>query len=232
MCINKSLKEKKLFDFNITETLMLLPGILIGLTFHEFSHAFVSDKLGDPTPRSQGRLTLFPLKHIDIIGFIMLLLFRFGWAKPVQINPMYYKKPRRDEILVSVAGVTMNLIIAIVCTGLLKIYFVSGVISFMNQTVYETVTLIIFYIIYINLILCLFNLIPIPPLDGFHILINLLPIRHTKVVYFLEQYGMFIVLGLIFIPSLLNLPSMLDYTLIPALDGVQKLLFWIFAIPL
>ena len=99
-------------DLILTKILML-PGIIIGLSFHEFAHAWVSDKLGDPTPRRQGRVTINPLAHIDWIGFLALLLVGFGWGKPVQIDPGYYKNRRRDEFLVSIAGVTMNLILAV-----------------------------------------------------------------------------------------------------------------------
>ena len=93
---------------SLLDKLLLLPAIIIGLSVHEFAHAFVSDRLGDPLPRAQGRVTLNPLRHIDPIGFVMLLLCGFGWGVPVQIDPRYYKKRRRDEALVAVAGVTMN----------------------------------------------------------------------------------------------------------------------------
>ena len=97
----------------ILTKLLMLPGIIIGLSFHEFAHAWMSDKLGDPTPRRQGRVTINPMAHIDPIGFLALLLVGFGWGKPVQIDPGYYKHRRRDEFLVGIAGVTMNLLLAI-----------------------------------------------------------------------------------------------------------------------
>ena len=95
------------------ETLIMLPGIVIGLTFHEAAHGYVSYWLGDPTPKLQGRLSLNPARHIDPIGFVALLIAGFGWGEPVQINPAYYKHRRRDEFLVSIAGVTMNFLIAL-----------------------------------------------------------------------------------------------------------------------
>ena len=98
----------------IITKLLTLPGIILGLSFHEFAHAWMSNKLGDPTPKRQGRLTINPLAHIDWIGFLCLLLVGFGWGKPVEIDPRYYKHRRRDEFLVAIAGVTMNLILAIV----------------------------------------------------------------------------------------------------------------------
>ena len=146
----------------------MLPGIIIGLSFHEFAHAWVSDRLGDPTPRRQGRVTINPLAHIDWIGFIMLLLVGFGWGKPVQIDPSYYKNRRRDEFLVGIAGVTMNLILAVLFSlpakAMIKAF--SGVaVSDLIHSIY----LILFYTVMINLVLMIFNLIPCPPLDGWGI---------------------------------------------------------------
>ena len=109
----------------IMTKLLMLPGIIMALSFHEFAHAWVSDKLGDPTPRRQGRVTLNPLAHIDWIGFLTLVLVGFGWGKPVQIDPSYYKNRRRDEFFVAIAGVTMNLILAVIQMGLSAV-LVSG----------------------------------------------------------------------------------------------------------
>ncbi len=184
----------------VVQKLLILPGLLIGLSFHEFAHGYVSDRLGDPTPRAQGRLSLSPLHHIDPLGFLMLMVAGFGWAKPVQIDLRFYKKPRRDEILVSLAGVTMNLFIALLFAMLTKILFVAGVFDMMSSNVAQVVFELLYYTIQINIVLLIFNLIPIPPLDGFHVLVNIFPIRHTKPVYFLEQYGMYILIGLILLP--------------------------------
>ena len=97
----------------LIEKLLMLPGIIIGITFHEAGHAFASYKLGDPTPKAQGRLSLNPAAHIDPLGFIFLFVAGFGWGRPVQINPMYYKNKRRDEFIVSIAGVTVNLVLMV-----------------------------------------------------------------------------------------------------------------------
>ncbi|MEG0156762.1 MAG: site-2 protease family protein [Anaerovoracaceae bacterium] len=99
----------------------ILPGVIIGLSFHEFAHAFVAYKLGDSTPKLQGRVTINPMAHVDPVGLLALFFVGFGWGNPVEINPRNFNKPRRDEILVSLAGVTMNLILAIVFTIILKI---------------------------------------------------------------------------------------------------------------
>ena len=110
----------------IMHTLMILPGIIIGLSFHEFAHAFVAYKLGDSTPKLQGRVTLSPLAHIDPIGMIALVFIGFGWGIPVQINRRNFKKPRRDEFLVAIAGVTTNLILATIFMGLARLLLVFG----------------------------------------------------------------------------------------------------------
>lgn len=178
-----------MFGRSLVEILIGIPGIIIGLAFHEFAHAFVSDRLGDPTPRNQGRLTISPLPHIDPIGFLMILLLGFGWAKPVQINTRFYKKPRRDEILVSLAGPFTNLLIAFVFGFLTKVLLHS--ISFvpMSEKTFSIIYLMFDYVIWINIILFLFNLIPLPPLDGFHVLTNIIPLKYYKLTNFLYKYS-------------------------------------------
>lgn len=152
----------------VMEKVYLLPGILVGLAFHEFAHAYAADRLGDPTPRGQGRVTINPAAHIDPIGLVSLLLLGFGWGVPVQVNPRNFKHGRRDEIIVSLAGVTMNLLLAIVFTLLLKGVVVAfGYTSVGLVGVVETVLL---EVVVINLVLMIFNLMPIPPLDGFNLI--------------------------------------------------------------
>ena len=173
----------------------MLPGIILGLSFHEFAHAWVSDKLGDPTPRRQGRVTINPRAHIDWIGFLALLLVGFGWGKPVQIDPSYYKNKRRDEFLVSIAGVTMNLILAIIISIPAKLMiktFTAGASDLMYN-----VYLILFYAVTINLVLMIFNLIPCPPLDGWGIITQLFGLDKYDWWYKVYQYGTWILLALI-----------------------------------
>lgn len=175
-----------MIDFLI-DKLLILPGILIGLSVHEFAHSYVAYKLGDDSQRYQGRLTLDPLKHIDPMGFIFLLLAGFGWAKPVMINSRAFKKPRRDDSLVSVAGPMMNLITAVIFTVVLGIvYYVAFSTGVINNQAMEILIQIIQNVMIINLSLMAFNLIPIPPLDGHHIFGN---IFGAKVWNFYYKYA-------------------------------------------
>lgn len=153
---------------NLTITLMMLPGILLAISVHEFSHALAAVKLGDNTPIIQGRLTVNPLKHIDPFGFFSLLFFGFGWAKPVMINSRNFKNPRRDDTIVSFAGPLSNFITAVIFAYIIAIFqfFLPTLFTFTTRMVLE-------FTVYFNLILMVFNLIPIPPLDGHHILGNI-----------------------------------------------------------
>ncbi len=146
--------------------LLILPGILLGISIHEFSHGYAAVKMGDNTPLMQGRITLNPLKHIDPMGFICLLMFGFGWARPVMINARNFKNPRRDDAIVSLAGPLANFAVALSFVGLMKLTDMFMPYTLTTQVIWQvlqsTVT--------INLVLMIFNLIPIPPLDGHHIL--------------------------------------------------------------
>lgn len=183
---------------DVLTKVLMLPGIVIALSFHEFAHAWMSDKLGDPTPRRQGRLTLNPLAHIDWIGFATLLIIGFGWGQPVQIDASYYKNKRRDEFLVGIAGVTMNLILAVIFSipvRLMRSYFMSG--SGASAMMLQNVFLILLYAVMINLVLMIFNLIPCPPLDGFGILTQIFKLDKYDWWYPLYQKGTIILLILI-----------------------------------
>ena len=189
----------------IMEKLMVLPGILIGLSFHEFGHAWMSTKLGDPTPKLQGRVTINPLAHIDPVGMVCLLFCGFGWGIPVQINPSYYKHRRRDEILVGFAGVTMNLILAIVFSLLVR------VVGMMYETLhFEAATIlsqIFVNVVMINVVLMVFNLLPVPPLDGFGIVTNLF---HLEKYSWYQQYYQWVYFILIFLVLLGVVSAMLS----------------------
>lgn len=171
--------------------LLSAPAILFGLTIHEFSHGYVAWRLGDPTARLQGRLTLNPLKHLDPIGTIALFLFRFGWAKPVPIDPTYFRHPTRDLAISALAGPAANLLTAIVAGGIVRLLALLGVSGFW--------WLLANYFVIFNLILCFFNLIPIPPLDGSRLVYHLLPSHLAEGYARLERYGFIILIGIIFL---------------------------------
>lgn len=170
--------------------------VAIALTVHEFAHAKVADWAGDPTPRKQGRVTLNPLAHYDPVGTTLFLLFGIGWGKPVQIDSRYFRHPRRDEVLVSLGGALANLVTALLFGLLLRF----GVVP----RPYAELAL---FIVLLNLVLALFNLIPLYPLDGSHVLVGLLPWRAAqRVALFYARYHLIPLVVLFAAISVLNLP--------------------------
>ena len=173
---------------NWQNILFSLPGIIIGLSIHEYCHALAAYKLGDHTARDQGRLSFNPLKHIDLIGFLFIIFAGFGWAKPVQFNPENLRRPRRDKAIIAAAGPLSNLVLALIFIGLIKAWLVflttsasSNKVDLIFSIFYSKVFIgfitIIFQAATINLGLFIFNLIPIPPLDGSHIVFSGLNLR-------------------------------------------------------
>ncbi|RHW63235.1 site-2 protease family protein [Clostridium botulinum] len=188
-------------NYRILSKILIIPAILVGLTVHEFAHAYVADKLGDKTPKFQGRLTLNPFSHIDIIGFVMILLIGFGWAKPVQINPSALKRGYKDEIKVSVAGVTANVITAFLFALLTAFLLKLNLVNFGDITsLGGIIGLILNYIVRINCMLAIFNLMPIPGLDGFDILRDLWPKTFYKISDVIYRYQMIILLIFVVTP--------------------------------
>ena len=175
----------------ITNFLYLIPPILFALTIHEFSHGYVADRLGDPTPRLNGRLTLNPLSHLDPIGTLMLFLVHFGWAKPVPVDPRNLANPKNDMLWIALAGPLSNMLAALGFGLIIRTLNLSpirgaGIIEFM-----------LIYSVIINIGLAIFNLIPIPPLDGSKILMSILPPELAYKYARVERYGGMILLGLI-----------------------------------
>lgn len=180
----------------------ILPVMLLSLTLHEWGHAFAAHKCGDDTARNLGRMTLNPLKHIDVFGFLALMIVGFGWAKPVPVNPRNYRNYKKGEAIVSLAGVTMNLLLAIV----FSIAFVPLYRLYIESVIYGTgqypwlenglLIQIIEYGVSLNIVLMLFNLLPVYPLDGYHIFELLFARRlPMKVFLFLRRYGQYILIG-------------------------------------
>ena len=189
----------------------LLPGIIIGLTCHEYAHGWVANYLGDGTARYNGRLTLNPVAHLDPIGFLMLFFAGFGWAKPVPVNPYNLQvNMKQGMLLVALAGPATNVFIALVATVLLGVFGGLG-LPFLNNFLSVA--------IYINLVLAIFNLIPIPPLDGSRILAGLLPGENAWLDH-LEQYGFIILIVLVFSGVLRYI---FDYLISPAANTFLNL---------
>ncbi len=179
--------------------------IVIGFSLHEYAHALSAYKLGDPTPKAMGRLTINPFKHIDAYGLIGFLVVGFGWAKPVEVNPLNFKKYRRDMFLVSIAGVLTNLVLAFVFSGLFYFfyYFVAkvdstGAVYYSNDLLY-LIHYFLQYSIVLNVALFCFNLIPIYPLDGFNAIKSLFRLNN-KFLNFMYRWGNLILIVIIITP--------------------------------
>jgi Zn-dependent protease len=183
-------------------SIMLVPG-LFAITFHEVAHGFVAEKFGDPTARMLGRLSLNPLKHLDIIGTIALLVFGFGWAKPVPVNFGNLRQPKRDMIWVALAGPGANLLLALISALLLRGLLLLGSVTTEVRIeaiapVLNPVLLMVYFSLYINVLLGVFNLLPIPPFDGGRVMVGLLPARQGEWLSRFEPFGFIIILLLIF----------------------------------
>lgn len=171
--------------------------LIIVLPFHEFAHAFVADKSGDFTPRINGRYTLNPLAHFDILGLIMFVLAGFGWAKPVPVNPANFKHYKLDSFLVAIAGVFTNYLTAFIFFPLafLSIYIPEfGLFTTVLQTT-------LYYVVWLSLVFCVFNLIPIFPLDGFRVVDSFVK-RRNKFYYNYKTYGIYVLYALVFMSFL------------------------------
>lgn len=176
-------------NISLDQMLLRIPAILIGFTVHEFMHAYVADKLGDPTPRNHGRLTLNPIVHIDWIGFILLMIAGFGWAKPVVTNPRNYKNYKKGRILVSMAGPLSNLALAVI--GFVAMYFSRS--FFMNNLFWYE---LVFTFTWINVVLFSFNMLPVPPLDGFTLVEMFVKPKHHQKIAGIRNYGLFVIVAL------------------------------------
>ena len=202
-----------------------MPGVIIAITFHEFAHAFAADKLGDDTPRRQGRLTLNPLSHIDPVGFLMLIFVHFGWGKPVEINPTNFNRKRSmtaQEAIVALAGPVMNILVAIILTVIL-FSVVTFAPAFIISTAGSLIVLALQMAVAVNVGLGVFNLVPLPPLDGSKILIHFLPYKARN--WFMDKRQIFYI---VFVA--LWVTSLISYIISPVISVVSNGIYALVAV--
>lgn len=193
-------------DFFLKLSVMLVPGML-AIVCHEVSHGYVAWRYGDPTAKMMGRLTLNPLKHIDIFGTLMIFFVGIGWAKPVPVVTQNLRNPKRDMIWVAVAGPVTNILLATISALLMR-----ALVSFVNPAatgsplsmLLEPLVMMLAFSVYINLLLAIFNMIPVPPLDGGRVLVGLLPYRQASALARIEPYGMIIIIVLVFFTNVFS----------------------------
>ncbi|WEK53072.1 MAG: site-2 protease family protein [Candidatus Cohnella colombiensis] len=218
------------FWFPIEHLAIIVLVMLVAFTVHEFAHAWTAWKFGDDTAYREGRVTLNPMVHLDWIGMICLLLAGFGWAKPVPVRRSRFKKPRLMNILVTAAGPISNLLLAFIFMLLIDVLHAVGVISLDSQSMIQKINIFAYYWVHINLILFLFNLIPLPPLDGYRIVEEFLPMKIWLKIRENAQWISLIFLLIIFVPPLREVTLDPLFTLKqPILDSMVWVLSHLFS---
>lgn len=183
-----------LFGLNLVDLLLFLPSILLGFTLHEYAHARLAVALGDPTPREQGRLTLNPLRHIDLLGLVLILTLGFGWARPVQFNAANFAQPRRDRALVALVGPAANLLLAVALVLVLRLTTGGAGVGAGDGALLGRGLVLG---VYLNLVLLVLNLLPLPPLDGSHLVLIAIPESKPRIAALYFRYGSLLLLLLI-----------------------------------
>jgi len=207
-------------SFFLKISIMLVPA-LMAITCHEVSHGYIASKFGDNTARSLGRLTLNPLKHLDILGTIMVFVVGIGWAKPVPVNFGRLRRPKRDMIWVAAAGPITNFLLASASAFVLRavVNVAAGITDRSPLALFlDPIVMMLAFSVYINLLLAIFNLIPVPPLDGGRVAVGLLPYRPSMALARLEPFGMILIVVLVFFTDVFS------YVILPALTYGVKLL--------
>ena len=204
--------------------LYTLPALLISLSIHEYAHAWMAYKQGDITQKIRGRLSLDPFKHIDPMGFLCIALFGVGWGKPVMIDDRNFKNRAKGTMLTALAGPVSNLLLALIFTIILKLLIMTGVLTTVATTTIGGIFFTMFlYTIQFNIIFGIFNLIPLPPLDGSKVLEYFLPQKLKGIMYTLERYS-FIIILVIFCTNIAS------YIINPAYNLILKFLYWIISL--
>ncbi|HIQ36972.1 MAG TPA: site-2 protease family protein [Desulfocapsa sulfexigens] len=204
----------------ILQIIILAPPILLALTVHEFAHGYVAYRLGDPTAKNLGRLTFNPLKHLDPIGTLAFFIIKIGWAKPVPVNPNYFRDPRKDMLWVALAGPAVNFVLAVISAILTKVvWFIAASIPYspIAEAILVPVNEVLMASVWINLVLCIFNFLPIPPLDGSKILAGMLPPEAALKYASVEKYGFVILM-------LLAFSGILSKMIIPVISFARDIL--------
>ena len=181
------------FDLTLAQIVGIAVALVVGITFHEFSHAFIADQLGDHRPRALGRVTLNPVAHIDPIGALVFVVAGFGWGRPVPVNVYALRPGRIGMAMVAAGGPAANVIVAVAGAVIYRVLEMSGVEGFGLD--------LAFWIVLYNLLLAIFNLLPIPPLDGYNVLLAFLPPRTAFTVQRYAPYGVIVLLLLVFMPG-------------------------------
>jgi len=205
---------------SISQLIIMVPPLLLALTAHEFAHGYVAFRLGDPTASVLGRLTLNPLKHLDPLGTIAFFVFHFGWAKPVPVNPAYFKNPQKDMLWVALAGPATNFSLAVISALMAKIIWLFAQLmpySLVGEAILVPLNSTLIASVWINLVLCIFNFLPIPPLDGSRIVAGLLPPELARSYASFEKYGFILVI-------LLAVTGVLSKLIIPLIKFANNLL--------
>ena len=182
------------------QLVILAPPFLFALTFHELAHGYVAWSLGDPTAKNAGRLTMNPFKHLDPLGVIAFIIMKIGWAKPVPVNPVYFKDPQKGMLLVALAGPAANVLTAVVSAILVKLLIMLPIIP---MFILKPLVGMLVASVWINIMLAVFNCLPIPPLDGSRVLMGILPAEAARSYAKLEPFG-FILLLILFYAGLIS----------------------------